>query len=184
MRQSHAACTTGCQSLLLTFSNPHPAGYPPCFHLLLWRPQVGSALSPEALRQRGASGSCSHAYHPATPVLSTPGRHRYSGQQLQGSQVSTLSSTPATAGTAGLGVQEMGAGQLQELLGSGGSLEIVAGSRQALAMYAGNEIEAARLPRDWQRLHKDRDLRVGLGLSLNRAGARCWQQTVDSMFAF
>jgi len=58
--------------------------------------------------------------------------------------------------------REQGAGHLQLLAGSGCSLELVAGSRQALAVYAGDEDEASRLPRDWQRLHRDRDMRVSL----------------------
>jgi hypothetical protein len=70
-----------------------------------------------------------------------------------------LNATPGGAG-GGQTVQEVGGGQLAVLPGSGSSLEAVAGSRQALAMYAGEEGEAGRLPKDWQRLHKDRDLRV------------------------
>lgn len=119
--------------------------------------QVAAALSPEAQRQRGASGSCSYV----TPVHSTP-RQRYS-HLLSSGQSTALSMTPSAAG-GGLGVHEMGAGQLQALPGSGSSLELVAGSRQALAMYAGDESERANLPRDWQRLHRDRDLRVGVSL--------------------
>jgi hypothetical protein len=57
-------------------------------------------------------------------------------------------------------VQEVGAGHLAVLSGSGSSLELVSASRQALAMYAGDEAEAAALPPDWQRLYADRDLRV------------------------
>lgn len=72
--------------------------------------------------------------------------------------------TPSAAG--GMGVHEMGAGQLQVLPGRGSSLELVAASRQALAMYAGDESERANLPRDWQRLHRDRDLRVSSRLPM------------------
>lgn len=118
--------------------------------------QVGAALSPEAQRQRGASGSYSYA----TPLHNTPVR-RYN-QVMPGSQGATLQVTPSAAGAAGSGVQEVGAGHLQVLLGSSSSLEQVAHSRQALAMYAADESEAANLPKDWQRLHKDRDLKVGL----------------------
>lgn len=78
-----------------------------------------------------------------------------------------LNATPGGAG-AGQTVQEVGGGQLALLPGSGSSLEAVAASRQALAMYAGEEGEAGRLPKDWQRLHKDRDLRVRVGSSSTR----------------
>jgi hypothetical protein len=80
---------------------------------------------------------------------------------LQGSSSAGggLNATPGGAG-AGQTVQEVGGGQLAVLPGSGSSLELVAGSRQALVMYAGEEGEAGQLPKDWQRLHKDRDLRV------------------------
>lgn len=77
------------------------------------------------------------------------------------------SSSSSYTGTAGsgapgtsAGVQEVGAGHLAVLPGSGSSLELVSASRQALAMYAGDEAEAAALPPDWQRLYADRDLRV------------------------
>jgi len=124
--------------------------------------QVGAALSPEAQRQRGASGSCSYA----TPVGTTPVRQRLSYNNMlstgsnSGSNAGALGSGPA--GGASAGVQEVGAGHLAVLPGSGSSLELVSASRQALAMYAGDEAEAAALPPDWQRLYADRDLRVRL----------------------
>lgn len=80
---------------------------------------------------------------------------------------SSSNSTTAGSGAAGTsaGVQpaaEVGAGHLAVLPGSGSSLELVSGSRQALAMYAGDEGEARGLPPDWQRLYADRDLRVSV----------------------
>ncbi|KAF8056396.1 MAP3K12 [Scenedesmus sp. PABB004] len=130
--------------------------------------QVGSALSPEAQRQRGASGS---SY--ATPVHVTPGRQRlsYNQQMHGGSAGGSLSVTPGGGGGAGLGVHEVGGGGLAVLPGSGTSLELVAASRQALAVYAGDDDEAARLPRDWQRLHKDRDLRSFLAVPIIASGS-------------
>ncbi|WIA14831.1 hypothetical protein OEZ85_001550 [Tetradesmus obliquus] len=128
--------------------------------------QVGAALSPEAQRQRGASGSCSYA----TPVQGTPGRQRFSMLQGGSSTGGGLNATPGGAG-AGQTVQEVGGGQLALLPGSGSSLEAVAASRQALAMYAGEEGEAGRLPKDWQRLHKDRDLRSFLAVPIIASGS-------------
>jgi hypothetical protein len=119
---------------------------------------VGSALSPEAQRQRGASGSCSHA----TPIHSGTlgrGRHSYSQMMPVAPGSSSAGGGTAAAGTA-LGVQEIGAGQLQLLAGSGSSLEVLIASRQALAVYAADDEAVGRLPVDWQRLHQDRDIRV------------------------
>jgi hypothetical protein len=121
--------------------------------------QVGAALSPEAQRQRGASGSAACA----TPVGSTPVRQRLSYNALLTSTSSTGSASGGPgSGIAGsaAGVQEVGAGHLAALSGSGSSLELVCGSRQALALYAGDDGEAAALPPDWQRLYADRDMRV------------------------
>eukprot|EP00879_Flechtneria_rotunda_P010050 GHRR01010508.1.p1 GENE.GHRR01010508.1~~GHRR01010508.1.p1 ORF type:complete len:486 (+),score=179.88 GHRR01010508.1:1319-2776(+) len=127
--------------------------------------QVGAALSPAALRQRGASGSAAYA----TPVLSSSGR-----RQLGYGQVMPLvNSTGGVQSAAGSGstAQEHGAGHLQVLPGSSSSLELVAGSRQALALYAGDEDAAAHLPKDWQRLHKDRDLRSFLAVPIIATGS-------------
>lgn len=119
--------------------------------------QVGAALSPEAQRQRGASGSCSYA----TPVGTTPVRQRTSFNNMLNTGSSSSASGAAGAGAASsAGVQEVGAGHLAVLPGSGSSLELVSASRQALAMYAGDEAQAAALPPDWQRLYADRDMRV------------------------
>jgi hypothetical protein len=119
--------------------------------------QVGAALSPEAQRQRGASGSCSYA----TPVGTTPVRQRTSFNNMLNTGSSSSTSGAAGAGAASsAGVQEAGAGHLAVLPGSGSSLELVSASRQALAMYAGDEAQAAALPPDWQRLYADRDMRV------------------------
>lgn len=108
-------------------------------------------MSPEAQRQRGASGS---SY--TTPVYGTPGRQRLSFGSGPGGAGGPGSAGGAAAG----GVQELGSGGLAQLGGCGSSLALVAASRQALALYAGGDGEASRLPRDWQRLHKDRDMRV------------------------
>lgn len=122
--------------------------------------QVGAALSPEAQRQRGASGSCSYA----TPVGGASIRQRLSYSSMLNTAGSSSNSATAGSGAAGTsaGVQEVGAGHLAVLPGSYSSLELVSGSRQALAMYAGDEGEARGLPPDWQRLYADRDLRVSV----------------------
>lgn len=123
--------------------------------------QVGAALSPEAQRQRGASGSCSYA----TPVGTTPVRQRmlYNNMLSTGSNSSNTGTAGSGAPGSSAGVQEVGAGHLAVLPGSGSSLELVSASRQALAMYVGDEAEAAALPPDWQRLYADRDIRVSRG---------------------
>lgn len=118
--------------------------------------QVGAALSPEAQRQRGASGSCSYA----TPVGTTPVRQRTSFNNMLNTGSSSASGAAGAGAASSAGVQEVGAGHLAVLPGSGSSLELVSASRQALAMYAGDEAQAAALPPDWQRLYADRDMRV------------------------
>lgn len=90
-------------------------------------------------------------------------RQRLSYNALLTSTSSTGSASGGPgSGIAGsaAGVQEVGAGHLAALSGSGSSLELVCGSRQALALYAGDDGEAAALPPDWQRLYADRDMRV------------------------
>jgi hypothetical protein len=66
-----------------------------------------------------------------------------------------LSSGPGTQGT----VLELNGGPPQPCAGSGGSIEAVVLSREALAMYAG-EGPDERLPTDWQHLQRLRDLKV------------------------
>lgn len=125
-----------------------------CWSLAMLMIQVGSALSPEAQRQRGASGSYSYT----TPAGNTAARQRLSFTNVTSSSSNTVGVAGPVSTSAG--VQEVGAGHLALLPGSGSSLELVSAGRQALAMYAANESEAAALPPDWQRLYGDRDLRV------------------------
>ena len=112
---------------------------------------MGAAVSPEAQRLKGASGSAfmtpTHNMSSSTGV----GLRRGTGGMATGG---------LGLGGAGGGVLELGGGEPQQLMGSGSSIERVANSRSAMAMYAEGVEE---LPSDWMRLHQNRDIKVSCG---------------------
>lgn len=128
--------------------------------------QVGAALSPEAQRQRGASGS---AY--ATPVGS--GRGVRTGAAAHSSTPGGGLPFPGGSSTGGSIVQELGGCGPAQLLGSGSSLDKVAGSGAALALHVppeGIDAVSADLPWDWARLARERDLRSFLCVPIIGSG--------------
>lgn len=110
--------------------------------------QAGAALSPEAQRLRGASGS----------AMLTPGSAGPSSAPCRTNRSATSAgnlSAPAGLG----GVYELGASEPQSVSGSNSSVRLVLDSKQAVAMCAdGDRLD--QLPADWARLYKDRDLKV------------------------
>jgi hypothetical protein len=106
---------------------------------------MGAAVSPEAQRLKGASGSAF-----MTPTYNSSASGGVGLRRGTGGMAAAL-------GGGGSGVLELGGGEPQPLAGSGSSGERVANTKSALALYAEG---AEELTPDWQRLHQNRDIKV------------------------